>query len=620
MRRLNRAASIDIDVTTGAIFALLANQHVSCRVPLGQFPVLSRLIALLRRLPAVQWAFGRLRPSPQVDAASIAPVALEPPPAAVVDSTEASPAACTEAGIGSEPSHDIITEVAPIAVESETIADLAEEPSEGRPDVGTVSSCTTLADVEPVIANDAPVLVVDSSDHSDAPVISIAGDPGPSGAEEVEPVAADGPAILEVTESSPGTPADIVGDGSLGSRAADVEPVTLDASAVTPTVLPKDLQADRPDVSIDYDTAEIEAVTVESTPAAIVEAAEASPAACTEAGIGSEPSHDISPDVTRVAVESATIADLAEEPSQGGPDAGTDSSCTMLADVGPVIADDAPVVVVDSSGQSDAPEVSTAGDPSHGDTVDVGPVAADEPAIVEVAEVESIAADVSPAAPVGHAEDRPDESAEGAPEALTDISGDAPSSSTVADGEPVMVDASAAAPIDLAETAPVDCPEGSISSDTAASKAVTVESAPTALADAAETSDEPVAVVTSPSAESRDVPKAPVKAAEPVDRATLIRRRWAETGIRMWNPRLHGTGEAALNIQGRIELLPPAPGETMPRYDKLEFRMLGGQIVCEGVIVEAPVHSGQRSFTVLAERRHAERAREASAGRQAVLA
>jgi hypothetical protein len=86
----------------------------------------------------------------------------------------------------------------------------------------------------------------------------------------------------------------------------------------------------------------------------------------------------------------------------------------------------------------------------------------------------------------------------------------------------------------------------------------------------------------------------------------------------MWNPRLHGTSDATLNIQGRIELLPPEPGETMPRYDKLEFRMLGGQIVCEGVIVEAPASAGQRSFTRLAEPVKA--AREPVRERQAALA
>lgn len=134
----------------------------------------------------------------------------------------------------------------------------------------------------------------------------------------------------------------------------------------------------------------------------------------------------------------------------------------------------------------------------------------------------------------------------------------------------------------------------------------------------AATNIEPAPV--SPAPKSPLAPKARAKLMEPPDRAALIRQRWTETGIRMWNPRLHGTGDAALNIQGRIGLLPPEPGETMPRYDKLEFKMLGGQIVCEGVIVEAPVHAGQRSFTRLAEPRGADRSRGPVRERQAALA
>lgn len=136
--------------------------------------------------------------------------------------------------------------------------------------------------------------------------------------------------------------------------------------------------------------------------------------------------------------------------------------------------------------------------------------------------------------------------------------------------------------------------------------------------DAAE--PEPAPDLTSPPPELRSVPKVRARAEEPADRAALIRQRWAESGIRMWNPQLHGTGEAALNIQGSVGLLPPEPGETMPRYDKLEFRMLGGQIACEGVIVEAPVQAGHRSFTRLAEPRTIERVREPARERQAVLA
>lgn len=131
---------------------------------------------------------------------------------------------------------------------------------------------------------------------------------------------------------------------------------------------------------------------------------------------------------------------------------------------------------------------------------------------------------------------------------------------------------------------------------------------------------EPAPPLESPAPEIRSAPKARARAAEPADRAALIRQRWAETGIRMWNPRLHGTGEAALNIQGSVGLLPPAAGETMPRYDKLEFKMLGGQIICEGVIVEAPAQANHRSFTRLAEPRNIERVREPTRERQAALA
>src|ERR1700676_2866922 len=80
------------------------------------------------------------------------------------------------------------------------------------------------------------------------------------------------------------------------------------------------------------------------------------------------------------------------------------------------------------------------------------------------------------------------------------------------------------------------------------------------------------------------------------EREKLIRRRWGETGIKMWNPDFHGAGHAALNIQGRTELLPPNHGETLPGYDTLEFKTVrsyvNGQavnhIVCEGVVVDPP--------------------------------
>jgi hypothetical protein len=75
-------------------------------------------------------------------------------------------------------------------------------------------------------------------------------------------------------------------------------------------------------------------------------------------------------------------------------------------------------------------------------------------------------------------------------------------------------------------------------------------------------------------------------------RELLIRRRWAETGVRMWSARVHGAGQVPLNIQGSVELLPREPGEMVRRYDKLEFRLVSGQIVCEGVVLD-PTKGGK---------------------------
>ena len=86
------------------------------------------------------------------------------------------------------------------------------------------------------------------------------------------------------------------------------------------------------------------------------------------------------------------------------------------------------------------------------------------------------------------------------------------------------------------------------------------------------------------------------------DREKLIRRRWLETGIKMWNPDHHGAGHAALNIQGRAELLPPKPGETVPGYDTLEFKIVQSNanglavnhIVCEDVVIDPPQRRADR--------------------------
>jgi hypothetical protein len=75
------------------------------------------------------------------------------------------------------------------------------------------------------------------------------------------------------------------------------------------------------------------------------------------------------------------------------------------------------------------------------------------------------------------------------------------------------------------------------------------------------TFDQPVAVLKS----SGDLAVAGSKSSDQSERERLIRRRWTETGIKMWNPDFHGDGHPALNIQGQAELLPVKPGETLAR-------------------------------------------------------
>jgi hypothetical protein len=109
---------------------------------------------------------------------------------------------------------------------------------------------------------------------------------------------------------------------------------------------------------------------------------------------------------------------------------------------------------------------------------------------------------------------------------------------------------------------------------------------------------EPSAAVVAPSAAAIAGPETDPRAA----REQLIRRRWAETGIKMWNPDVQGAGHGALSIQGGAALLPPKEGETLPRYDRLEFRMVRSetdgqqveQIVCEGVVVDPPKRKPRR--------------------------
>lgn len=316
-----------------------------------------------------------------------------------------------------------------------------------------------------------------------------------------------------------------------------------------------------------------EAEIVVATPVAETDTviAESPSAAPTDINVCDRPTPETSADVEPVVVEEVAVSSAESEPVEAPAVSSNDAPAEFPANVEPVVAEATVVAPADVAiASADAPILIGNDDTCSGLPADV------ELAIVDDSCVALADREVSA-------------------EHVAESSIDSARSPSVAQIEPVLAD----------------------------------DSAPDATIDAADSSTDAPGIVTEAALEQVPASSAPEiriarkpgsKVAEPADRAALIRQRWTETGIRMWNPRLHGTGEATLNIQGSVGLLPPAPGETMPRYDKLEFKMLGGQIVCEGVIVEAPAQASHRSFTRLAEPGKLERVREPARERQAVLA
>ncbi|MBR0955409.1 hypothetical protein [Bradyrhizobium canariense] len=324
--------------------------------------------------------------------------------------------------------------------------------------------------------------------------------------------------------------------------------------------------------------------TADASPALVAEIAEAAPALDTS--ISTDPLHRDAAVAAPVTEDDTAISVMAESVSEAPADVGSeDPSRETPSDVEPVVVEEVLVSPTDVETETvDVPELVLDGGPSSELAADVEPVVAEKASSVEVAPIDAPALAIS----YEHS-------------AVVDVD----TRSTHDDTSAALADR---------EISAEHVPEDSIDSDPSPSAAEDPANTPSVVTDA------PEPALEAPAPEITSAPKTRAKIAEPADRAALIRQRWAETGIRMWNPRLHGAGDATLNIQGSVGLLPPAPGETMPRYDKLEFRMLGGQIVCEGVIVEAPAHASQRSFTRLAEPGKPDRVREPVRERQAALA
>lgn len=286
--------------------------------------------------------------------------------------------------------------------------------------------------------------------------------------------------------------------------------------------------------------------------------------------IDDDPPVEVSTKLEPVATQAVAASDVEDEPAKAAePVISSDPSPELAASVDPDVVEETSSNLEVASvevASVDAPALVVADDPSTVAAVDVEPVVDDTQVTL----------------------------------ADRDVSAE-PVAADKIDSDPTPGTAVAIEPVAASNPAPV-------AAENSSADAIVV------------TYDEPAPAPAAPAEEIRSAPKLRAKATEPADRTALIRQRWTESGIRMWNPRLHGTGEATLNIQGSVGLLPPAPGETMPRYDKLEFKMLGGQIVCEGVIVEAPAQATHRSFTRLAEPGKPDRVREPVRERQAALA
>ncbi|UPT98728.1 hypothetical protein J4G48_0012030 [Bradyrhizobium barranii subsp. apii] len=455
---------------------------------------------MLRRIPAVKWAFTRLRPLPHGGSIDVVPIAASDSPAIVADIAEAVPAPDS---ISTNPLR-INTEIA----------------------------------VAPPVTEDGTAISVIPESSSAAPNdISVADDSSLEAPTEVESV------VEEVSVSS-----------------VEVESEAVDAHELVGTDPPAELQTS------------VAPVVVEETPAPVVE------------------------------IESGPV----DAPER----AGRDPPVELPEIAEPVIVEEARLSPVEAeSRQANAPETVIRSDPSPDISTEVELVAAEETL------VSSIDIEIAPVdAPVLAVKDDTSSDVADVEPTVVEDTCVALADSDVSAGEvsESSID-SAAIPVVAMEIEPVPA------NDPAAIATIAAEG-PSADTASAVTHVAPEPVLKSPAPVIPSAPRTRAKVMEPVDRAALIRQRWTETGIRMWNPRLHGAGDATLNIQGRVELLPPAPGETMPRYDKLEFRMLGGQIVCEDVVVEAPASAGQRSFTRLAEPRNADRPREPVRERQAALA
>lgn len=473
--------------------------------------MLSRLISLLSRIPAVKWAFTRLRPVPHVGSIEATPVAADVSPVIAEDIAV------------QDTAHDVVAQdvaAQSSAPQDTTVQDTTVQDTPAGDTAAEDIAVESLAETASTDSIETSAIAV----HDDAAIAA------------ATPSAQDDAVISVIAESPPAAPTD-AGTSDVSSREApsDIEPVALAEDEISVPVA---------------EIAEIE-IAAEAVPEPVVSADQVAEIANEVEPLEAEP---VAVDAVNEPIDTTELV-ISNDPPQ--------------ADEKPVVtAEASPLPAKVESAPLDVPALVVVDEHS----ADV--IADDEPAISEPCVASADAEVLAEAASEDHL------ASASSPEDAVAI-------------EPAAEDF--AAPVAAVDAGSID----------AASVAADIAPAP---------------ALVSPPPVVRSAPKVRARLAEPADRAALIRQRWAESGIRMWNPRLHGTGEATLNIQGSVGLLPPADGETMPRYDKLEFKLLGGQIVCEGVIVEAPAQASHRNFTRLAEPDKLERVREPARERRAALA
>jgi hypothetical protein len=73
-------------------------------------------------------------------------------------------------------------------------------------------------------------------------------------------------------------------------------------------------------------------------------------------------------------------------------------------------------------------------------------------------------------------------------------------------------------------------------------------------------------------------------------REDIIRTAWEERGSKQWDPKIQGRGLTPLNIGASVDMTPERPGQPLPIYDNLEFRLVTAttgnrSIVCEDLVL-----------------------------------